>query len=218
MIGIYTSSSLERVDTRSLHKKGGMGAECLHRGVGTLASPLHFLLNKRRIDDVALTNTRELCLKLRRKMKLLRVGIPYLNDVKSSLGANRDSIRAMFRRGGGFIQDARDRIGQKDVADILLGATKGVASSANMVMALPQRWRGVTHQKEHPLGKGFHPKTLHDIPKVTPVGHGAERQEGLKRPFRLFGGVKIEGPGSCREGGVEGDRRCFLGSHRSIYS
>jgi hypothetical protein len=30
--------------------------------------------------------------------------------------------------------------------------------------------------------------------------------------------VEIEGPRSCREGSVEGDRRCFLGSHRSIYS
>ena len=151
-------------------------------------------------------------------MELLRVRIPHLDNVKPSFGANRDSIGAMFRRGGGFIQDARDRIGQKDIADILLGATKGVASSTNMVMALPQRRRGITHQKEQPLGKGFHPKTLHDIPKVTPGGHGAERQEGLKRPFCLFGGVKIEGPGSCRERGVEGDRRCFLGSHRSIYS
>ena len=72
-------------------------------------------------------------------MKLLRVGIPHLNDIKSPFGANRDSIGAMFRRGGGFIQDARDCIGQKDVAHILLGATKGVASSANMVMAFPQR-------------------------------------------------------------------------------
>jgi len=98
---------------------------------------LHFLLNKRRIDDIALANTGKVRVKLRRKMELLRVRIPYLDNVKPSLGANRDSIGAMFRRGGGFIQDARDRIGQKDIADILLGATKGVASSANMVMALP---------------------------------------------------------------------------------
>jgi len=151
-------------------------------------------------------------------MELLRIRIPHLDNVKSSLGADRDSIGAMIRGRRDRIQKTGDRIGQKDVAYILFGATKGVASSTDMVMAFPQRRRGVTHQKEHPLGKGFHPKTLHDIPKVTPGGHGAERQEGLKRPFRLFGRVKIEGPGSCREGSVEGDRRCFLGSHRSIYS
>ena len=208
--------------------------ECLHGSVGKVAPlrsistgegargkrsvPLHFLLNKRRIDDVALTNTREVRLKLRRKVELLRIRIPHLDNVKPSLGADRDTIGAMIRSRCGCIQDASDRIGQKDVAYILFGATKGVASSTDMVMAFPQRRRGVTHQKEHPLGKGFHSKTLHDIPKVTPGSHGAERQEGLKRPFRLFGGVEIEGPRSCREGSVEGDRRCFLGSHRSIYS
>ena len=211
--------------SQHLHGRGGKGVKENRRfstnetpAFGGQCPPLHFLLNKRRIDNVALTNTREVRLKLRRKVELLRIRIPHLNNVKSSLRADRDSIGAMIRRRRDRIQKTGDRIGQKDVAYIFFGATKGVASSTDMVMAFPQRRRGVTHQKEHPLGKGFHSKTLHDIPKVTPGGHGAERQEGLKRPFRLFGGVEIEGPRSCREGSVEGDRRCFLGSHRSIYS
>lgn len=100
-------------------------------------STSHFLLNKRRIDNIGFFNRSNGYNQITWRMIGLSIRIPHFNDIESSLGANRESIHTISRIGRYRIKHCSDNIGKKCLGRIFLLTAKGVTSATNMVMVLP---------------------------------------------------------------------------------
>ena len=160
-------------------------------------SALHFLLHKRCIDNIRLTN-RTNRRQIRRLIELLRVCIPHLHNIEPALRANRNPIHRVGRISRKSAQHGRNAIIQINIRSILFLAPKRVTTAANVMMALPQRRGRITHQEEHAIGKGVGLERIHDRPELLPGFHGAQADKGVERPFCLLRRMKVKRPGARR--------------------
>lgn len=145
-------------------------------------SALHFLLHKRRIDNIRLTNRADRC-QISGLAKLLRICIPHLHDIEPALWTNGNSVHRVGRIGRKSAEHGCDAIIQIDLRGILFLASKRIATATNMMMALPKWRRRITHQEEHAIGKGVRFESIHDGPELLPGFHGAQADESIERPF-----------------------------------
>ena len=164
---------------------------------GVSVPTLHFLLHKRRIDNIRLTNRAD-----RRQIsglaELLCVCIPHLHNIEPALWANRNPIHRVGRIGRKSAQHGCNAIIQINIRGILFLAPKRVATTANVMMALPQWRRRITHQEEHAIGKGVRLERIHDRPELLPGLHGTQINESVKRPFCFLRRMKVKRPGARR--------------------
>ena len=160
-------------------------------------SALHFLLHKRRIDNIRLTNGADRC-QISGLIELLRIRVPYFDNVKPALRTNGNSIHRISRIGRETAEHGRDAIIQIDLRGILFLAPKRITTAANVMMALPQRRGRITHQEEHTIGKGVRLEGIHDNPELLPGFHGAQADEGVKRPLGFLWRMKVKRPRARR--------------------
>ena len=158
---------------------------------------LHFLLHKRRINNIRLTNRTNRS-QISRLVELLCVRIPYFHNIEPALRANRNSVHQVSRIRRKTSQHRRNAVIQINLRGILFLASKRVATTADVMMALPQRRGRVTHQEEHAVGKGVGLEGIHNDPELLPGLHGAQTDEGVERPLGFFGRMKVKRPRARR--------------------
>lgn len=129
-------------------------------------------------------------------MKLLCIRIPYFNDIEPAFRANGDSIDFIGRIDRRALQHGRDDIVKIHLVCLFLLTSEGIASSTDMMVALPQRRCRILHHEEHSLAKGLCLQKFHDRPELTPCLHRPEADERIKSPFSLLGGMEVQGPRS----------------------
>ena len=104
-------------------------------------------------DDIALFHAADCAIQARRALKLLCIRIPYFNNIEPTFRANRDSIDFVGRIDRRPLQHGRDDIVEIHLVCLFLFTSEGITSSADMMVALPQRRRWILHREEHPLAK-----------------------------------------------------------------
>jgi hypothetical protein len=109
----------------------------------------HILLHKRRVNNFICLHTIQCTIDISRSMKSLRITVPYFNDIESTFGANGQAVNKVIRFGRCAIDHRCNYVIQKDIRNIFLVTTKGITSSTNVIMALPQGGRRITHEEEH---------------------------------------------------------------------
>lgn len=154
---------------------------------------LHFLLNEWCVDNIGVANGTDRY-QIGRLTKLLCICIPDLDDIEPSLRANGNSIHRIGRIRRKPTKHGRDAVIQINLSSILFLAPKGIATAANVMMALPQWRRWVTHQEEHTIGKGVRLERIHDRPELLPSLHGSQANESIKRPFGFLWRMKVKRP------------------------